>query len=46
VVKLNLREEIACPSCGSSFRLEAETTTDWHSANGRRIGRYDVLASA
>ena len=28
VVKISAHEEIACPSCGSSFRLEADATTD------------------
>jgi len=27
LVKLTPREEILCPSCGSSFKLESETTT-------------------
>jgi uncharacterized protein YbaR (Trm112 family) len=29
LIKLTPREEVLCPSCGSSFRLEAESTTGW-----------------
>jgi tRNA A-37 threonylcarbamoyl transferase component Bud32 len=43
VVKLNPHEEIACPSCGSSFRLETESTTDWQNQSGRKLGKYEVL---
>jgi tRNA A-37 threonylcarbamoyl transferase component Bud32 len=43
VVKLSSREEIACPSCGSSFRLETETTTGWQRQAGRKLGRFELL---
>jgi tRNA A-37 threonylcarbamoyl transferase component Bud32 len=42
VVELTPRAEIACPSCGSSFRLETNTTTAG-TAKGRKIGRFEVL---
>jgi WD40 repeat protein/tetratricopeptide (TPR) repeat protein/tRNA A-37 threonylcarbamoyl transferase component Bud32 len=37
------RQEIACPSCGSSFRLESESTTDWKPGGGRKLGRFELL---
>jgi tRNA A-37 threonylcarbamoyl transferase component Bud32 len=43
VVRLNPHEEIACPSCGSSFRLETESTTDWQNQSGQKLGKYEVL---
>jgi WD40 repeat protein/tRNA A-37 threonylcarbamoyl transferase component Bud32/tetratricopeptide (TPR) repeat protein len=43
VVKLTSREEIACPSCGSSFRLESETTTDWKRGDDQRLGKFELL---
>jgi WD40 repeat protein/tRNA A-37 threonylcarbamoyl transferase component Bud32/Flp pilus assembly protein TadD len=43
VVKLTPREEIACPSCGSSFRLETESTTAWERAAGHKLGRFELL---
>jgi WD40 repeat protein/tRNA A-37 threonylcarbamoyl transferase component Bud32 len=37
-------EEVLCPTCGSSFRLEAETTTDWGGGDNRRsLGKYELL---
>jgi tRNA A-37 threonylcarbamoyl transferase component Bud32 len=43
VVKLNPREEITCPSCGSSFRLETESTTSWQRKDGQKLGKYELL---
>jgi tRNA A-37 threonylcarbamoyl transferase component Bud32 len=43
VAKLEPHEEITCPSCGSSFRLEAESTTDWQRAAGQKLGKYELL---
>src|SRR5215471_16524479 len=37
------RGEIACPSCGSSFRLDLESTTAWNRPAGRRLGRFELL---
>jgi hypothetical protein len=45
VVKLNLREEITCPSCGSSLHLETESTTNWQRAAGQNLGKYELLAT-
>ena len=37
-------EEILCPVCGSSFRLEPEATTDWRSRDDRRtLGKYELI---
>jgi WD40 repeat protein len=43
VVKLTPRQEIACPSCGSSFRLETDSTTGWELGPGQRIGKFELL---
>jgi tRNA A-37 threonylcarbamoyl transferase component Bud32 len=43
VVKIVPREEIACPSCGSSFRLDDESTTDWKPQRGQKLGRFELL---
>ena len=42
VVKLTPREEVACPSCGSSFCLETESTTGW-ARSGERLGKFELL---
>jgi hypothetical protein len=43
VVKIVPRAEVACPSCGSSFRLDGEATTDWKPQGGQRLGRFELL---
>jgi serine/threonine protein kinase len=43
VVRLDPREEIGCPSCGSSFRLEEGATTGYAPQAGQRIGRFEVI---
>jgi WD40 repeat protein/tRNA A-37 threonylcarbamoyl transferase component Bud32 len=43
VVKLSAREEIACPSCGSSFRLEVGPTTGWEGGAGRKLGKFELI---
>src|SRR5215475_13023484 len=45
VVRLKPREEIACPSCGSSFRLETDSTIAFSPENGQKMGRFEVLES-
>jgi tRNA A-37 threonylcarbamoyl transferase component Bud32 len=45
VVKLNPREEITCPSCGSSFHLETESTTSWQRKDGQKLGKYELLVT-
>jgi hypothetical protein len=36
-------EPITCPTCGSSFRIDPDATTTWHTAAGRVIGRFEIL---
>jgi tRNA A-37 threonylcarbamoyl transferase component Bud32 len=43
LVKLTPREEIACPSCGSSFRLETESTTSDQPRCGQKLGKFELL---
>jgi hypothetical protein len=43
VVKLSSREEITCPSCGSGFFLESESTTGLESGAQQTVGRFEVL---
>lgn len=43
VVKLDPREEIACPSCGSSFKLAGETSTTAWQSQGKKLGRFEIL---
>jgi WD40 repeat protein/tRNA A-37 threonylcarbamoyl transferase component Bud32 len=43
VVKLSPREEITCPSCGSTFHLESGSTTGWERKAGQRLGRFELL---
>src|SRR5215510_5745116 len=37
------KEEILCPCCGSSFRLDSTSTTDWSQVTGRTIARFELL---
>jgi hypothetical protein len=43
LVKLAPREEITCPSCGSNFCLETESTTGLESGTLQKVGRFEVL---
>src|SRR5262245_27153109 len=43
VIEFSSREAIACPACGSTFRLEGASTTAWAPRLGQRIGRFEVL---
>jgi hypothetical protein len=44
LVKLSPAEEIACPACGSTFRIEQESTADWTPSQGRRsLGRFELI---
>ena len=42
IVKLTSHEEIACPSCGSSFRLETESTTAWRPGSVK-LGKFELI---
>src|SRR5262249_18220459 len=36
--------EILCPACGSSFRLEQDSTVDWASSRGpRTLGKFELI---
>jgi serine/threonine protein kinase len=37
------REEILCPSCGSSFCLAEEATTSWEKRRGQRLGKFELV---
>jgi hypothetical protein len=43
LAKISHREEIFCPSCGSSFRLEGESTTGWVPPKGQKIGKFELI---
>jgi WD40 repeat protein/tRNA A-37 threonylcarbamoyl transferase component Bud32 len=43
IVKLTPREEIACPSCGSSFNLETGTTVC--PPDGKKLGKFELGAT-
>ena len=44
LVEEQRREEIVCPTCGSSFRLEPGTTTAWSPKQGdRKLGRFELI---
>jgi hypothetical protein len=35
---------VVCPSCGSTFHLERESTAPWSSRGGQRwLGRFELL---
>jgi serine/threonine protein kinase len=44
VVQIDVRAEIACPSCGSSFRLENSSTTA-DTQDLKQIGRFELLGT-
>ena len=43
IVKLNPRAEIACPSCGSRFHVDAGSTTGWERPAGLKFGKFEIL---
>ncbi|HKB37923.1 MAG TPA: protein kinase, partial [Gemmataceae bacterium] len=43
LVEGKVLEEISCPSCGSSFRLQSSSTTDPIEAGQRTLGRFVLL---
>ena len=37
-------QEILCPACGSSFRLERGSTVDWARSRGpRTLGKFELI---
>ncbi len=45
LVKVSARDQIACPACGSSFRLEIDSTTSGTPRDGQKVGRFELLAT-
>ena len=44
LVGLPVSEQVVCPACGSTFRLERESTTPWSPRGGqRRLGRFELI---
>ena len=43
LVKLTPREEINCPSCGSSFHLDTDATTGWERQAGQKLGKFELI---
>jgi tRNA A-37 threonylcarbamoyl transferase component Bud32 len=44
LVETTPTEDVLCPSCGSSFRLEKGSTTAWTPPRGQRnVGRFELL---
>jgi uncharacterized Zn finger protein (UPF0148 family) len=37
--------EVVCPSCGSTFRVDAESTGSWRSLRGHQLGRFELIES-
>src|SRR5262249_12031663 len=40
---ISLREEIACPSCGSTFRLETQSTTISMLPENKKLGKFELI---
>ena len=43
LVRITPREEIACPACGSTLRLETGGTTGSETSAGQRLGRFQLI---
>jgi eukaryotic-like serine/threonine-protein kinase len=43
VVRINPREEISYPSCGSSFHLDTSSTTGGEPGRGQKLGRFELI---
>jgi hypothetical protein len=43
LVKIAPRAEVACPACGSTFRLETDVTTGSETSVGWKVGRFDLI---
>jgi serine/threonine-protein kinase len=43
VAKVAPREEVACPACGSTFRLEAGATTGSEGSAGWKVGKFELI---
>ncbi|HEV3261203.1 MAG TPA: protein kinase [Gemmataceae bacterium] len=46
LVQFTANEDIVCPSCGSSFRLDAEGTAPWPREDVRKkLGKFELLGT-
>ena len=45
IVTASGNEDVLCPSCGSTFRLETESTASWRTLQGRHLGRFELIKS-
>jgi WD40 repeat protein/tRNA A-37 threonylcarbamoyl transferase component Bud32 len=43
LVRLTPHEELACPACGSTFRLEGGATVGPENRAGGKVGRFDLI---
>ncbi len=43
VATLSARQEVACPSCGSSFHLDVGSTTGAGPCPGQRLGKFELV---
>jgi WD40 repeat protein/tRNA A-37 threonylcarbamoyl transferase component Bud32 len=43
LVKVAPQEEVSCPSCGSSFRLEDQSTITFKPSNGQKLGKFELM---
>jgi WD40 repeat protein len=44
LAQITASEEVTCPACGSTFRLEPDSTTGWERSAGQKLGRFELLA--
>jgi serine/threonine protein kinase len=44
LVELTPRDDVLCPSCGSSFKVEGGSTEGWAPPVGKKLGRFELLA--
>lgn len=45
VVDVESEEELVCPSCGSSFRLDGDRTISWRPEKLPTLGKFELLAT-
>jgi WD40 repeat protein/tRNA A-37 threonylcarbamoyl transferase component Bud32 len=43
LVKFTPREDVSCPWCGSSFRLEDQSTINYTPSLGQKIGKFELI---
>jgi WD40 repeat protein len=43
IVKFSSREDVSCPACGSTFRLDTEPSTLRDEVVGQKFGKFEVL---